>query len=411
MAATHHIIRRAVVAVVASLALAAAPSALAAPASHGELVHIARPGSELNTNQSTNWFGYNQGSLEQGGKLFHAVAGEWTVPTASQHVKGESESSSDWVGIGGGCLDAGCTVGDNTLIQTGTEQDVDASGSPSYSAWYELVPAPSLTITGMTIKPGDRMSASIAETTTPETWSIKIKDVTRGESYSTTVPYTSDYGTAEWIEEVPTVISGLNSGIAPLPNLSTAAFDNAATNGSSASLAASEEMQLTDQHGTVIGTPSAPDSERDGFNLCTWTTSCTAPTSNATATGTSATPTRTNGRPTSSRARVAVRSRFSRVRGHRVKVKLWSPSAAHGTLKLLAPVGARHKRVVIGKASFTLAAGRGQLVGVRLSNSALRMLARDRTLRALVTVAATDLSGNAAHAKSKLTVRRQAAHR
>ena len=87
--------------------------------------------------------GYSQGTLEQGSKLFNSISGDWTVPAATQHTSGQAEASSDWIGIGGGCVDAGCTVTDSTLIQTGTEQDVDATGAPSYSAWWELVPAPS----------------------------------------------------------------------------------------------------------------------------------------------------------------------------------------------------------------------------------------------------------------------------
>ena len=79
----------------------------------------------------------------------------------TQHASGD-EASSDWIGIGGGCIDAGCTVGDNTLIQTGTEQDV-SSGSASYGAWWELIPGPSIAITNMTVQPGDHMHADISE--------------------------------------------------------------------------------------------------------------------------------------------------------------------------------------------------------------------------------------------------------
>jgi Peptidase A4 family len=75
---------------------------------------------------------------------------------------GNANQSSNWLGIGGGCVDAGCTVTDPTgLIQTDTEQDVDAGGKASYSAWWELVPVPSTTITTMTILPGDQMHAGI----------------------------------------------------------------------------------------------------------------------------------------------------------------------------------------------------------------------------------------------------------
>src|SRR2546423_1736588 len=106
------------------------------------------PHSQLgfHANQSSNWFGYNQGTLEQGGKLFNSITGDWTVPSATQHTSGQAENSSDWIGIGGGCIDAGCIAGDGTLIQTGTEQDVSSGGTAPYSAWWELVPAPSLTI-------------------------------------------------------------------------------------------------------------------------------------------------------------------------------------------------------------------------------------------------------------------------
>src|SRR6266516_2034127 len=58
----------------------------------------------LNANQSTNWSGYNQGTIEKGGKIFHAITGDWTVPTATQHTSGQAEYSSTWIGIGGGCV-------------------------------------------------------------------------------------------------------------------------------------------------------------------------------------------------------------------------------------------------------------------------------------------------------------------
>src|ERR671936_2025398 len=187
-----------------ALLLALASTANAATRTRGKLLHITKPGVGLNAAQSNNWFGYNQGTLEQGGKLFNSITGDWTVPTATQHTTGQDDASSDWIGIGGGCLDAGCTVGDNTLIQTGTEQDVAADGTASYGAWYELIPAPSLTISSITVHPGDHMHASISETVSgANVWNITLQDVTTGKSFSTTVPYSSTHATAEWIEETP----------------------------------------------------------------------------------------------------------------------------------------------------------------------------------------------------------------
>ena len=234
----------------------------------------------LQTNQSNNWSGYNQGTLERGGtppKLFSSIGGSWTVPTATQHTAGEAEYSSDWIGIGGGCTDASCTATDSTLIQTGTEQDVASSGAPSYSAWWEIIPGPSLTITSMTIHPGDSMSASIAQVV-PGLWKITISDTSDGQSYTTTVPYTSTESTAEWIQETPLIL-GTGAGFAALPNLTSPKFDLATTNGAPANLKPSEEMDLVDSSGNVIGAPSAPDPDGDGFNACTWSGTCTAPSS------------------------------------------------------------------------------------------------------------------------------------
>jgi hypothetical protein len=264
-------------AVVTSLVMAASASALSA---HGQLLKLFR----ANTNQSQNWFGYNQGTLEQGSKLFNSITGDWTVPTVTQHTANQDEFSSDWIGIGGGCVDANCTVGDPTLIQTGTEQDVAANGSTSYSAWWEVIPGPSITIAppvgNMTVGPGDHMHASLAEVVpNSNVWTITIKDVTRNETYSTTVPYTSTHATAEWIEETPLIL-GTNAGFAALPKATSPAFDLATTNGQPANLKPSEEMQLVDSSGTsVIGSPSAPDPDTDGFSACTWSGTCVAPSS------------------------------------------------------------------------------------------------------------------------------------
>jgi Peptidase A4 family len=244
--------------------------------SHGNLLHLVRPGLGANASKSDNWFGYNQGSQERGVK-FRSIAGDWTVPSARQHTKGQSESSSTWIGIGGGCTNAKCTRGDETLIQTGTEQDVSASGKSSYSAWWEIIPAPSMTIGGMKVRPGDHMRASIAEAPRgSEIWHITLQDLTRHQTFKKTIPYTSTHATAEWIEETPIVI-GTNAGLADLPRLSRTTFDRARVNGTSAHLKAAERILLTSPSGKVIGTPSAPDPQHDGFALCAWATTCRAP--------------------------------------------------------------------------------------------------------------------------------------
>jgi hypothetical protein len=258
---------------VAASAVGAGGAGAAVLTAHGQTLKLV-PGLHANANESSNWFGYSQGTLEQGDKLFNSISGDWTVPTATQHTAGQAEASSDWIGIGGGCVDSGCTVSDSTLIQTGTEQDVSATGAPSYSAWYELVPVPSLTISSMTVQPGDHMHASLSEVVNDaNVWDITIQDVTRNESYTTTVPYASTHDTAEWIEETPLEI-GTDAGFADLPNLTNPAFSSGTTDGSPVKLSTSEQMDLTDSSGAVIGAPSAPNSAGSGFDECAWASSC-----------------------------------------------------------------------------------------------------------------------------------------
>jgi peptidase A4-like protein len=258
------------------MSLLAFSMAPAAPAASTAIYH--RPIVRVSANRSNNWSGYNQGTLEKGNTQFHSVDGTWTVPTATQHKSGEAEYSASWVGIGGGCIDAGCTLTDATLIQAGTEQDVDASGAASYGAWWEIIPEPSTPIS-LPVHAGDKIHVSIAETT-PELWSIVMQNQTTGQSFSTSTPYPSSYATAEWIEETPVVVS--NSGavsVGPMPSLSTVGFDLSMTNGKPAGLVASEEMQLVDTNGAVLATPSSPDADADGFNVCTFSSACSAPAS------------------------------------------------------------------------------------------------------------------------------------
>ena len=262
------------------MTLAAAGSfpagAAALPDAHGHVVHALTPGVRANANESSNWFGYNQGTLEQGSTVFHSVAGDWRVPKATQHVRGRAEASSTWVGIGGGCVDARCNVGDATLIQTGTEQDVSRSGNASYSAWWEVIPGPAININKLRIRPGDHMHANISETIkNSEVWRITLRNVTRNQTFRATVPYTSTHATAEWIQETPVII-GTGAGFADLPNLSRTIFNRARVNGRAAGLKYSERILLTSRN-KVIGTPSAPDRQHDGFALCSWASRCPAP--------------------------------------------------------------------------------------------------------------------------------------
>ena len=77
----------------------------------------------------------------------------------------------------------------------------------------------------------------------------------------------------------------INADLQPtLSTLSSGMYDMditdlGTTNGQPANLKPSEEMQLVDSNNNVIGAPSAPDPDTDGFNACTWAGTCVAPSS------------------------------------------------------------------------------------------------------------------------------------
>jgi hypothetical protein len=275
-------IRRRVVTVVAAAACllpAAGAAAGAASATAASVGRWHRPILIVDGHQSSNWSGYNQGTLEQNGTQFHSVSGKWRVPTATQHVAGEAEYSSAWVGIGGGCVDVDCTIGDTTLIQAGTEMDVNANGTASYGAWWEIIPEPATPI-DMTIHLGDAMYVSINEDPAgSETWTILVKDLTSGKKFTTSTPYPSSYATVEWIVETPVVVDDQgNVTVGPLPSLATTKFRAARANGTSPHLVPSESIQLVDPNsGEVLATPSDPNPKGVRFNDCTYTSVCKAP--------------------------------------------------------------------------------------------------------------------------------------
>jgi Peptidase A4 family/zinc-ribbon domain len=145
---------------------------------------------------STDWSGYSVStSLKNPQPVVTSVSGSWTVPSVTP-TQGFSYSAT-WVGVGGQF--------DQTLIQVGTQQD-SINGGLSYSAWYELLPNPPITITTLPIKSGDVIKATITQTDSiRNTWSINISDVTTGQSYQTSVVYGSQMLSAEWVVERPTI--------------------------------------------------------------------------------------------------------------------------------------------------------------------------------------------------------------
>jgi len=148
-----------------------------------------------------NWAGYSVASNFSDPKpVVTGVTGSWVVPQVE--ISQNDTFSAVWIGIGG-------TFG-HTLIQTGTEQDC-VNGTLYYSAWYELLPDYSNTITTIEVSPGDTISASIDLVNSAENlWAVYISDVSTGQSFNQTFPYGSSRLSAEWVVERPDVDNKLS---------------------------------------------------------------------------------------------------------------------------------------------------------------------------------------------------------
>jgi hypothetical protein len=137
--------------------------------------------------ESSNWSGY-----AVVGEGFQQARGSWIVPAVDCTVT-PTASVSFWVGIDGW---------DNaTVEQTGTDSDCDG-GSPSYYAWYEFAPKAGVTITSVSVSPGDHMAAQVNYAGDSE-FIVTITNQSTGASYTTSaaVPE-AQRASAEWIAEL-----------------------------------------------------------------------------------------------------------------------------------------------------------------------------------------------------------------
>jgi hypothetical protein len=153
---------------------------------------------------SFNWSGYADGSKTTKAGTFTQVGGSWTTPSVK--CGPEDELTADWVGLDGWLS--------GSLEQLGT-MSWCYEGSATYFTWWEMYPTGTgLIRVGTTLKPGDKITASVTRSGT--SYTLKLTDATNhANSFTTkqtcaakTCPDTS----AEWIAERP----AFSIGIAPL---------------------------------------------------------------------------------------------------------------------------------------------------------------------------------------------------
>jgi hypothetical protein len=155
---------------------------------------------------------------------FSNVFGTWVQPAVSC-TAGTGSYSAFWVGLGG------ATESATSLEQIGTSADCPASGTPVYSAWYEILPAAPVFLK-LAVKPGDTISAAV--TLSGKRVSLRLRNLTRHTVVNKKLKLTApDTTSAEWIAEAPSTCdrSGHCSTL-PLANFGSVNFLQAAATGS-----------------------------------------------------------------------------------------------------------------------------------------------------------------------------------
>ena len=185
--------------------------ALGFGARHGALVPLA---VGADTQSSTNWAGYAVTHR----RPFTSVTGRWVQPAATCFGV-EPTYSAFWVGLGG------FSRSSFAVEQTGTQANC-YGGTPSYTAWYELFPAPPVNLQ-LRIRPGDRISATV--TVNKKTVLIRLRNVTTNKTFTKTLRLKRpDVSSAEWVAEAPTGCDFLgNCSTLPLTDFGTVAFSHA----------------------------------------------------------------------------------------------------------------------------------------------------------------------------------------
>ena len=139
---------------------------------------------------TNGWAGY---VVRTDARSFAEVAGSWVQPRVVCNRPGSSVAL--WVGLGGATSDS------EALEQIGTSADCSQRVLVSYSAWYQLYPAPPVELP-LTIQPGDRIAAKVAVRASAVT--VELGDFTTGAWFSTELQMRSpETDSAEWIVEAP----------------------------------------------------------------------------------------------------------------------------------------------------------------------------------------------------------------
>jgi hypothetical protein len=216
---------------------------------------------------SANWGGY--AAVAPGGSspiTFTSVSGSWRQATTDcSGVAGSGAASAVWVGLGGYQLDS------RSLEQIGTGAECDASGAPSYYAWYELVPGPLVKLP-LTVAPGDLVTGSVS--VSGGTVLLQLRNRTRKTSIVRRLAAGAlDLSSAEWIAEAPASCVGSSCTTLPLANFGTVTFSaiSAVGNATTGSLTHpfwnAVPLMLVPRTGPGTSAPTTPVADGKSFSV------------------------------------------------------------------------------------------------------------------------------------------------
>lgn len=197
-------------------ALAAPASAATAPhgsAPHGTAHYGAAHHADLNLTyghrKGHGYAGGVWGGYVAQGSGFNSVSGSWTMPQVQCNTS--NDLFAPWVGIDG--------YGSQTVEQTGVQVDC-SSGTPVYSGWYEMYPAPPQYFSDP-VDAGDVFTASVVSQG-GGTYALRLTDTTKGWTQSTQQNLNGQNVSAEAVIESPSQ---------SYPSFSSLDFANVTVNG------------------------------------------------------------------------------------------------------------------------------------------------------------------------------------
>ena len=231
--------------------------------------------------QSANWSGY-----ADTGDTYNSVAANWTEPAVNCSAGGggggllgvlgggglngllggggPSSASAFWVGLDG--------YNSSSVEQIGTDSDC-SGGSPSYYAWYEMYPNPSVSLPSSdVVHPGDTMTGWVASNASGTSFYLAISDSTAGWSFGITQSGGGfSRSSAEVIAEAPSSCNLLFCSELHLADFGSTLFTGAHLydgSGTQGSLASFDAQQITMvENGRTLAVPAPLSTDGTDFSV------------------------------------------------------------------------------------------------------------------------------------------------